>query len=63
MKVKFALAWAKKYCKEGFDKNAGKDFPEIIKRSKVVSADKDWEFVTKMAIIIKDIMRHRLGWT
>ncbi len=62
-----ALKWVKANCKEGFDKNAGKDLPEIIKRSKVVSPDKDWEFVTKMAIIIKDIMHgneklKEIGW-
>lgn len=62
-----ALKWVKANCKEGFDKNAGKNFPEIIKKSKVVDPDKDWEFVTKMAIIIKDIMHgnkklDEMGW-
>jgi len=62
-----ALAWVKKYCKEGFDKNKGKDFPEIIKKSKTVAPDKDWEFVTKMAIILKDVLHgnkklDEMGW-
>ncbi len=62
-----ALAWVKAYCKEGFDKNKGKKFPEIITKSKVVKPDEDWEFVTKMAIIIKDIMHgnkklDEMGW-
>ena len=62
-----ALAWVKANCREGFDKNAGKNFPEIIKKSKAVSPDKDWEFVTKMAIILKDILHGNkklddLGW-
>ncbi|MBR6766175.1 MAG: L-fucose isomerase, partial [Clostridia bacterium] len=62
-----ALKWVKANCKEGFDKNEGKDLPEIIKKSKVVSPDKDWEFVTKMAVIIKDIMHgnkklSEMGW-
>lgn len=62
-----ALAWVKKNCREGFDKNAGKSFPEIIRKSKVVAPEKDWEFVVKMAIIMRDIMRGNpklddLGW-
>ncbi len=51
-----ALAWIKENCKEGFDKNASKTFPAVITKSKVVPADKDWEFVAKMTIIAKDIM-------
>ena len=33
-----------------FDKNKGKNFPEIIKKSKVVPADKDWEFIAKFTM-------------
>ncbi|MGP6139959.1 L-fucose isomerase [Jeotgalibaca sp. A127] len=51
-----ALAWIKENCKEGHDLNEGKDFPEIITKSKVVAADKDWEFIAKHAIITRDIM-------
>ncbi len=51
-----ALAWVKEYCKEGFDCNAGKDLPEIITKSKVVPADKDWEFVVKQTLIARDII-------
>lgn len=51
-----AFKWVKENCKEGFDKNAGKNFPEIIKKSKVVPADKDWEFITKMTLIVRDIL-------
>ncbi len=50
-----ALAWVKANCKEGYDKNAGKNFPEIITKSKVVEPDKDWEFICKMTVIIKDL--------
>ncbi len=62
-----AYKWVKENCKEGFDKNAGKNFPDIIKKSKVVDPDDDWKFCTKMAIIIKDIMHgndklNELGW-
>ncbi|MBE6785226.1 MAG: L-fucose isomerase [Ruminococcaceae bacterium] len=62
-----ALAWIKANCKEGFDVNAGKDLPEIIKKSKVVPADKDWEFIAKFTIIVKDILYgnkklDELGW-
>lgn len=62
-----ALAWVKANCKEGFDKNAGKDFPEIIKKSKVINPDKDWEFITKFTLIVNDILHGnpklaQMGW-
>ena len=62
-----ALKWIKANCKEGVDVNAGKDLPEIIKKSKVVPADKDWEFIAKFSIIVKDILYgnkklDELGW-
>ena len=62
-----ALAWVKANCKEGFDKNAPKTFPDVITKSKVVPADKDWEFIVKMTIIMRDILYGNtklddLGW-
>lgn len=62
-----ALKWVKENCKEGFDCNAGKNLPEIITKSKTVPADKDWEFIVKMTIVIKDILYgnkelDNLGW-
>ena len=51
-----ALAWVKKNCREGFDCNAGKDLADIVKRSKVIPPDKDWEFIVKMTLIIRDIL-------
>ena len=62
-----ALAWIRKNCPEGFDCNAGKDLIEIVTRSKVIAPDKDWEFIAKMTIIIKDILYgnpklDKLGW-
>ena len=62
-----ALAWIKANCKEGFDVNAGKNLPEIIRKSKVVTADKDWEFIAKFSIIVRDILYgnkklDELGW-
>ncbi len=62
-----ALGWIKANCKEGFDLNAGKALPEIITKSKVVPADKDWEFIAKMTIIVRDILcgnpkLGELGW-
>lgn len=51
-----AIKWIKENCKEGFDLNAGKNLPEIIRRSKVVDPDKDWEFIAKMTIVVKDIL-------
>lgn len=46
-----ALAWTKKYCKEGFDKN-----PESLRNSPEVK-EEQWEFVVKMMVIIKDLMK------
>lgn len=62
-----ALKWVRENCKEGFDCNAGKNLPEIITKSKTVPADKDWEFIVKMTIVIKDILYGNkeldsLGW-
>lgn len=47
---KRALEWTKKYCKEGFDKN-----PVHLQLS-AEEKEKQWEFVVKMACIIKDLM-------
>ena len=54
-------------CKEGFDCNAGKNLPEVITKSKVVPADKGWEFVTKMTMVMRDILYSNpklaeMGW-
>ena len=45
-----ALAWAKQNCIEGFDKN-----DPALQRTRE-QKDADWEFVVKMAVIIKDLM-------
>lgn len=45
-----ALAWTKEKCREGFDKNP----PQIQKSPE--QKEKDWEFVVKMMVIIKDLM-------
>lgn len=45
-----ALAWTKEHCKEGWDKN-----PEFLQKS-AEQKEKDWEFVVKMMVIIKDLM-------
>lgn len=62
-----AYAWIQENCKEGLDINEGKDFPEIIKKSKVVDPDDDWQFIAKHAVIVRDIMfgnekLAELGW-
>ena len=63
-----AISWIKANCKEGFDKNAGKGLPEIIRKSKVIEADKDWEFIAKFTIIVRDILfgnekLKEMGWS
>ena len=45
-----ALAWAKEKCIIGFDKN-----PDELKMSEEKKAEQ-FEFVVKMAVIIKDLM-------
>ncbi|MFT4094694.1 MAG: L-fucose isomerase [Niabella sp.] len=45
-----AIAWVRKNCKEGKDYNR----KEKIKSRK--EKDRDWEFVTKMTMIIRDLM-------
>ncbi len=62
-----AYNWIKENCREDFDVNAGKNLPEIITKSKVIAPDKDWEFIAKFSIIVKDILFGNkklddLGW-
>lgn len=62
-----ALSWINENCAEGIDINVGKDFPEIITKSKVIPADKDWDFIAKQAVIVRDILfgnpkLAELGW-
>ncbi len=45
-----ALAWTKAKCVEGFDKN-----PLSVQKTPQ-EKEKDWEFVVKMMVIIKDLM-------
>ncbi|MGY5850117.1 L-fucose isomerase [Salegentibacter sp. F14] len=46
-----ALAWTKENCKEGTD------FNEKEKQRSRAQKDKDWEFVVKMTLIIRDLMQ------
>lgn len=62
-----ALKWVKENCKEGYDCNAGKDFPEIIKKSRYIPADEQWEFVVKHFLVVRDILKgnpklDEMGW-
>ena len=45
-----ALPWVKAHCKEGWDKN-----PEFVKATDE-QKEESWQFLTKMYIIIKDLM-------
>ncbi|MCL4418068.1 MAG: L-fucose isomerase [Actinobacteria bacterium] len=47
---KLALAWVKKYCREGQDNNS-KDRQKSREQK-----DRDWEFVVKMTMIARDLM-------
>lgn len=62
-----ALAWAGINCREGFDLNEGKRLADVVTKSKIVPADKDWEFVVKMTLICRDILLgnpalDKMGW-
>ncbi len=46
-----ALAWAKTYCKEGKDTINRDD----LKKDRAAN-DKDWEFIVKMTLIVRDLM-------
>ncbi len=46
-----ALAWTKEHCKEGRDDN-----PEMVKFS-AEEKEKQWEFIVKMYLIIKDLIQ------
>ena len=47
-----ALAWTEKYCKV----NEGEDFNSPEKARSREQKDKDWEFVVKMTLIMRDLM-------
>ncbi len=62
-----AMAWVKANCKEGPDFNQGKEVPDVIKKSKHIAPEKDWEFVVKMTLAMRDLMfgnpkLAELGW-
>ena len=45
-----ALTWTKQYCKQGFDKN-----PKEVQNTSEQN-ENTWDFIVKMAVIIKDLM-------
>ncbi|MCD7710507.1 MAG: L-fucose isomerase [Porphyromonadaceae bacterium] len=47
-----AMAWTEKYCKV----NEGKDYNPAHKTKSREEKEKDWEFVVKMTIIMRDLM-------
>ena len=62
-----ALEWVKENCKEGYNCNAGKNFPEVITRSRYIPEEKQWEFVVKHALVVRDILKGNprlgeMGW-
>lgn len=48
-----AMAWVEKYCKP----NEGTDYNRREKQKSREEKDKDWEFVVKMTIIVKDLLK------
>lgn len=50
---KKAMEWTKKYCKP----NEGTDYNRPERQKNREEKDKDWEFIVKMTIIIRDLMQ------
>ncbi|MCH5232767.1 MAG: L-fucose isomerase [Muribaculaceae bacterium] len=48
-----AMAWTAEHCKP----NEGKDIANTVKAKSREEKDKDWEFVVKMTIIMRDLMK------
>lgn len=48
-----AMTWVEKYCKP----NEGTDYNRPEKQKSREEKDKDWEFVVKMTIIVKDLLK------
>lgn len=62
-----AYAWTKKNCKEGEDINVGKDFPDVITKSRFIKDDDQWAFCVKHAMVVRDILNGNpklaeMGW-
>lgn len=62
-----AFAWVTENCKEGIDTNAGKQLPDVITKSKWVKPEEDFAYVTKMTMVMRDILYGNprlaeLGW-
>ena len=62
-----AFTWIKANCKEGLDRNKNDNLSEIVQKSKVIPPEQDWEFITKMTLVMRDILYGnpclaQLGW-
>lgn len=54
--VEKALKWVETNCPEGPDPNGNGEIPEIVKKSRIIPKEKNWEFIIKQYLIIRDIM-------
>ncbi len=62
-----ARQWVRENCREGIDINKGKDFPEVITKSRHIPDDEQWDFVVKHALVCRDILignkkLDEMGW-
>lgn len=62
-----AREWVRRYCKEGYDTNAGKEFSDVIKKSRYIKDEDQWDFVVKHALVCRDIVKGNkklaeMGW-
>lgn len=51
-----ALAWVKENCKEGIDTNKDRQLSDVCLKSRFIPEEKQWEFVVKHAIVVRDIL-------
>ncbi len=51
-----AREWVREHCREGQDINKGKNFPEVITKSRHIPEDEQWDFVVKHALVCRDIL-------
>jgi L-fucose isomerase len=59
--------WITDHCQEGIDINLGKNFPEMIHKSRYIPEEDQWDFIAKQTLIVRDILfgnsqLEKLGW-
>ncbi|MDO4594370.1 MAG: L-fucose isomerase [Tissierellia bacterium] len=53
---KIARKWIEENCKEGININKDQELMDIVKKSKVVPYEQEWDFIAKHYLIVRDIL-------